>query len=64
MRVSNASLLCRQLGFRRITEGEEVYFIAPHQHGTGRLMTFNSTARPTGTSKELALRFSHTLFND
>ncbi len=62
--VNNDIQQVRQLGFRRISEGDAVYFIAQYQYGTGELMTFNITARPTGTNKELALRFSHTLFND
>lgn len=62
--VNNDIQQVRQLGFRRISEGDAVYFIAQYQYGTGELMTFNITARPTGINKELALRFSHTLFND
>ena len=62
--VNNDIQQVRQLGFRRISEGDAVYFIAQYQYGTGELMTFNITARPTVTNKELALRFSHTLFND
>lgn len=62
--VSNDIQQVRQLGFRRVTEGEAVYFIAQYQYSSGKMMTFNITARPSGTSKELALRFSHTLFND
>jgi hypothetical protein len=62
--VSNDIQQIRQLGFRRISEGDAVYFIAQYQYSSGELMTFNITARPTGSDKELALRFSHTLFND
>ncbi|MDY6798797.1 MAG: DUF4426 domain-containing protein [Pseudomonadota bacterium] len=62
--VSNDIQQIRQLGFRRVTEGEAVYFIAQYQYSSGKMMTFNITARPTGADKELALRFSHTLFND
>lgn len=62
--VSNDIQQVRQLGFRRITEGDAVYFIAQYQYSSGELMTFNITARPTGSEDELSLRFSHTLFND
>lgn len=52
------------LGFRRIQEGNAVYFIAEYQYSNAELMTFQITARPTGSSQDLPIRFSHTLFND
>lgn len=52
------------LAFRRIQEGDAVYFIAQYQHRPGDLMTFNITARPTGHNRDLQVRFSHTLFTD
>ena len=52
------------LAFRRIQEGDAVYFIAQYQHRPGDLMTFSITARPTGHDRDLPVRFSHTLFND
>jgi hypothetical protein len=52
------------LAFRRIQEGKSVYFIAEYQYTPGELITFNITARPTGHSQDLPVRFAHTLFND
>lgn len=52
------------LGFRRIQEGEAVYFIAEYQYRSGELMTFNITTRPTGYTRDLKVRFAHTLFSD
>lgn len=52
------------LGFRRIQEGDAVYFIAEYQYSNAELMTFQITARPSGSRKDLPIRFSHTLFND
>src|SRR5690554_8230252 len=52
------------LAFRRIQEGDAVYFIAQYQYRSGDLMTFNITARPSGHPQDLPVRFSHTLFND
>lgn len=52
------------LAFRRVQEGDSVYFIAQYQHRPGDLMTFNITARPTGHNRDLQVRFSHTLFSD
>jgi hypothetical protein len=63
-RVSNDVQQVNFLAFRRIQEGESVYFIAEYQYGSGELMTFNITARPTGYQEDLAVRFAHTLFSD
>ncbi|WP_297798093.1 DUF4426 domain-containing protein [uncultured Marinobacter sp.] len=52
------------LAFRRIKEGEAVYFIAEYQYRNAELMTFQITARPSGAGTDLPIRFSHTLFND
>lgn len=52
------------LGFRRIQEGNAVYFIAEYQYSKAELMTFQITARPTGNNRDLPIRFAHTLFND
>ncbi|WP_417531530.1 DUF4426 domain-containing protein [Marinobacter lipolyticus] len=52
------------LAFRRIQEGESVYFIAEYQYRDAELMTFQITARPTGAGKDLPIRFAHTLFNN
>ncbi|MFC4260742.1 DUF4426 domain-containing protein [Marinobacter lacisalsi] len=52
------------LGFRRIREGDAVYFIAEYQYSEGELMTFNVTARPSGHNEDLQVRFSQALFND
>ena len=63
-RVTNDIQQVRFLAFRRIQEGNAVYFIAEYQYGTAELLTFNVTARPTGHNQELPIRFSHALFND
>jgi hypothetical protein len=52
------------LAFRRIQEGDAVYFIAQYQYSNAKLMTFQITARPTGARSDLPVRFSHTLFSD
>lgn len=63
-KVSNDIQQVKFLAFRRIQEGDAVYFIAQYQYLSGDLMTFSITARPTGHGKDLPVRFSHTLFND
>lgn len=52
------------LAFRRIQEGDSVYFIAEYQYANAEMMTFQITARPTGAKSDLPIRFSHTLFNE
>ncbi|WP_166269697.1 DUF4426 domain-containing protein [Marinobacter caseinilyticus] len=54
----------RFLGFRRISEGDSVYFIAEFQYGNAELLTFEVTARPLGGGTQLPIRTAHTLFND
>lgn len=63
-KVSNDIQQVRFLAFRRIQEGDAVYFIAEYQYSSGELMTFNITARPTGHQRDLPVRFAHTLFSD
>ncbi len=63
-KVTNDIQQVRFLGFRRIQEGDAVYFIAEYQYSSGELMTFNITARPTGEQRDLPVRFAHTLFSD
>ena len=63
-KVTNDIQQVKFLAFRRIKEGDAVYFIAQYQHRAGDLMTFNITASPTGHDEDLSIRFSHTLFND
>jgi len=62
--VSNDIQQTTFLGFRRIKEGDAVYFIAQYQYQSGGMMTFNVTAQPTDSNKGLPVRFTHTLFQD
>jgi len=63
-KVSNDIQQVKFLAFRRVQEGDAVYFIAEYQYPSGELMTFNITARPTGYQQDLSVRFAHTLFSD
>ena len=63
-KVTNDVQQVRFLAFRRIQEGDAVYFISEYQYSSGELMTFTITARPTGGSQDLPVRFAHTLFSD
>lgn len=62
--VLNEIRQTRFLAFRRIQEGDSVYFISEYQYRPGDVMTFQLTARPSGHNEDLPIRFSHTLFND
>jgi len=62
--VANDIQQVKFLAFRRIQEGDAVYFIAQYQYRPAELMTFNITARPTGYPQGLKVRFAHSLFND
>lgn len=63
-KVLNDIQQARFLAFRRIQEGDAVYFIAEYQYSNAELMTFQITTRPQGASSDLPIRFAHTLFND
>ncbi|MDN6318794.1 MAG: DUF4426 domain-containing protein [Marinobacter sp.] len=63
-KASNDIQQVKFLAFRRIKEGDSVYFIAEYQYSSGDLITFNITARPGGHGKDLPVRFAHTLFSD
>ena len=63
-KVTNDVQQVRFLAFRRIQEGDSVYFIAEYQYTGGELMTFQITARPSGHDRDLPIRFSQALFND
>lgn len=63
-KVTNDIQQVKFLAFRRIQEGDSVYFIAQYQYASGELMTFNVTARATGQGQDLPVRFAHTLFGD
>lgn len=52
------------LGFRRVSEGKDVYYLAQFQYNNGELMTFQITARPQGTDLELPIRVTQTLFSE
>ncbi|MBD3656550.1 MULTISPECIES: DUF4426 domain-containing protein [Marinobacter] len=63
-KVLNDIQQAKFLAFRRIQEGDAVYFISEFQYSSGELLTFQVTARPTGASRELPIRFAQTLFNE
>jgi len=54
----------RSLPFRRIQEGQAVYYLAPFQFQPAELLEFRIQVRPLGQEKTLPLRFTQQFFND
>ncbi|MBS3805172.1 MAG: DUF4426 domain-containing protein [Oleiphilaceae bacterium] len=52
------------LGFRRVTEGDVVYYLAQFSYSNGELLTFQITANPQGSDRELPIRVTQTLFDE
>ncbi|MGP4842864.1 DUF4426 domain-containing protein [Marinobacter sp. 1Y8] len=54
----------RFLAFRRIDEGDAVYFIAQFQYINGELLTFELKANAPGASQGMPVRVAQSLVND
>lgn len=54
----------RYLGFRRVAEGDVVYYLAQFSYSNGELLTFQITANPQGSDRELPIRVTQTLFDE
>lgn len=54
----------RQLSFRRIQEGDAVYYLAQFQFSEGELLIFNIEASPHGQQGTFPIRFSKELYSD
>lgn len=54
----------RSLGFRRISEGKAVYYIAEFPFSEGELLTFELEASVPGAPNSMPLRVAQTLLND
>jgi hypothetical protein len=52
------------LGFRRITEGEVIYYLAQFSYSNGELLTFQISASPQGSQRELPVRIAKELFDE
>ncbi|ROT94740.1 DUF4426 domain-containing protein [Marinobacter sp. R17] len=54
----------RILGFRRISEGDAVYYIAQFPFSEGELLTFELQANAPGAPGNMPVRVAQTLMND
>lgn len=62
--VMNDIRQSRFLGFRRVSEGEAVYYIAEFQFSDGELLTFQLEANVPGANDPMPVRVAQTLVND
>lgn len=54
----------RSLAFRRIQEGEAIYYLAQFQYREGRTLTFELQSTPHDSNQSLPVRFSRELYHD
>ncbi|MFE8071288.1 DUF4426 domain-containing protein [Marinobacteraceae bacterium S3BR75-40.1] len=54
----------KALEFKRIKEGQALYYLAPFQFQPGQMLVFKLEIRPTGQESTFPLRFSQEFFND
>jgi len=54
----------QRLSFKRVRDGDAIYYLAQFQYRDGELLTFNITASPYGHSGDLPMRFSRELYVD
>ena len=61
---TNEARQTKQLSFRRVQEGDAVYYLAQFQYRQGELLIFELEPAPYGDSKTLPVRFSRELYDD
>ncbi|TVP59574.1 MAG: DUF4426 domain-containing protein [Halomonadaceae bacterium] len=54
----------RRLSFRRVQDGDAVYYLAQFQYSEGELLTFNIEASPHGQDRTFPIRFTKELYSD
>lgn len=54
----------RRLSFRRVQDGDAVYYLAQFQYSEGELLTFNFEASPHGQDRTFPIRFTKELYSD
>lgn len=62
--VRNQAQQLQNLTFRRVREGDAIYYLAQFQYREGELMTFRVNASPYGEGDDMPVRFSQELFSD
>lgn len=54
----------RALNFRRIDEGDAIYYLSQFQFGEGERLEYRATIRPRGHDRSYPIRFNQGLFNE
>lgn len=54
----------KELSFKRVQEGDAIYYLAQFRYREGKTMVFEFEAAPYGESKTLPVRFSRELYHD
>jgi hypothetical protein len=54
----------RPLSFRRVEEGEAVYYLSQFQFSEGERLEYRANIRPRGHDRSYPIRFTQGLFND
>ena len=54
----------RPLSFRRIEEGEAIYYLSQFQFSEGERLIYRANIRPQGHDRSYDIRFSQGLFNE
>ena len=62
--VTNNIQQQRHLQFRRVIEGDAIYYIAEFQYSDGELLVFDVGVSPQGSLKPLKMRFSQNFYNN
>ena len=63
-RMTNSVQQTESLSFRRVREGDAVYYLTQFQYREGRNLDFAIDATPHGNGEPLSVRFSRELYNE
>ena len=62
--TTNEARQVKELSFKRVQEGDAIYYLAQFRYREGKTMVFEFEAAPYGDSKTLPVRFSRELYHD
>jgi len=63
-RMTNSVQQTESLSFRRVREGDAIYYLAQFQYREGKNLDFEIDATPHGNGEPLSVRFSRELYNE
>ncbi len=62
--TTNEARQVKELSFKRVQEGDAIYYLAQFRYREGKTMVFEFEAAPYGESETLPVRFSRELYHD